>query len=446
MRETRTVQSSIFDSYSQHEHGVRLSELSQLLDEHPEVLDLLSADLIDPQCCRTGCCGLSVESAYRCLLLKRILGVSYETLAFHLSDSMTYRSFARLDGGHQPSRSGLQSVVRKIRPETLQQIQELLNVQWYEQGLLDCEQVRIDSTVVAANISPPSDSGLLDDSIRVLSRHMATCHRDTGLKVRFTDQRPQSKKLSFAIFYAKNAEKQVLYPKLLFCAGVVLKQVDRTLETLKQQASSEQKTLRWMNAVEHYRHLLCHVIHQTQQRVYADAPIPSSEKIVSIFEPHADIIVKGAEDVHYGHKINLATDSQGIVIHLDILQGNPCDTSLYLPVLKSHQRQFGELPHATVADGGYASGENVQLARGEGVVRAAFHKRKGLGYHEMGVKKKTLRKLRAFRAGIEGNISELKRAFGLSKANWKNQDGFDAFVCSGVLAYNLMRMCRLSTT
>lgn len=196
---------------------------------------------------------------------------------------------------------------------------------------------------------------------------------------------------------------------------------------------------------EHYRHLLCHVIHQTQQRVYADTPIQSSEKIVRIFELHADIIVKGAEDVHYGHKINLATDSQGIVIHLDILQGNPCDTSLYLPVLKSHQRQFRELPHTTVADGGYASGENVQLARGEGVARAAFHKRKGLGYHEMGVKRKTLRKLRAFRAGIEGNISELKRAFGLSKANWKIQDGFDAFVCSGVLAYNLMRMCRLSS-
>jgi len=186
MRETRTVQLSIFDSYSKHDHGVLFSELSRLLDEHPEVLELLSVDLIDPQCQRTGSHGLSVESVLRCLLLKRILDVSYEKLAFHLSDSITYRSFARIEGSHQPSRSGLQSVVRKIRPETLQQIHQLLFAQWHKQGLVDSDQIRIDSTVVEANIAPPSDSGLLNDSIRVLSRQLAICHRETGFKVRYT--------------------------------------------------------------------------------------------------------------------------------------------------------------------------------------------------------------------------------------------------------------------
>jgi len=210
MRETRTVQGSIFDSYSRHEHGVELSELSLLLDEYPEVLELLNIDLVDPNCRRTGRGGLSVESVYRCLLLKRILDVSYEKLSFHLSDSTTYRSFARLGNGHQPSRAGLQSVIRKIRPETLQQIQELLCIRWHDQGLLDCDHIRIDSTVVETNIAPPSDSGLLDDSIRVLSRQLAICHRETGFKVRFTDQRKQSKRLAFAIFHAKEAEKQLL--------------------------------------------------------------------------------------------------------------------------------------------------------------------------------------------------------------------------------------------
>ena len=103
------------------------------------------------------------------------------------------------------------------------------------------------------------------------------------------------------------------------------------------------------------------------------------------------------------------------------------------------------MPHTTVADGGYASLQNVTDARSEGVVRAAFHKRAGLSYHAMGLKKKTLASLRAFRAGIEGNISELKRAFGLSKARWKNKDGFHAFVWVGVLSYNLVRMARIST-
>jgi len=97
-------------------------------------------------------------------------------------------------------------------------------------------------------------------------------------------------------------------------------------------------------------------------------------------------------------------------------------------VLETHQKLFGELPHTTVADGGYASIENVTKARANDVRRAAFHKRAGLGYHAMGVKKKTLTALRAFRAGIEGNISELKRVFGMSKATWKKPDGFNAFV------------------
>ncbi len=164
------------------------------------------------------------------------------------------------------------------------------------------------------------------------------------------------------------------------------------------------------------------------------------------FEEHTDIIVKGARDVQYGHKVNLATDRQGLITYFEILEGNPGDKVLYLPVLDSHQALFAELPHTTIADGGYASAANVKVARAAGVIRSAFHKRAGLGFHAMGVKRKTLKALRAFRAGIEGNISELKRAFGLSRARWKKHDGFKAFVWSSVLAYNLVRLSRISMT
>ena len=445
MRETRSVQLSIFDSVSKHEHGLMLDQLSMELDEHSQILDLLSVDLIDKTRKQTGSCGLSVESIFRCLLLKQILNISYERLSFHLSDSATYRTFARLAMNQYPSRAGLQSVIREIRPETLQQINELLCVQWHDRGHIDSTQVRIDSTVVDANIAAPSDSKLLDDSIRVLSRHLATCQRHTGLKLRITDQRRKSRRLAFAIFYAKRAEKQALYPGLISCAMIVLKQIDRTLTTLELQGEERIATTQWIQTAEHYRHLLCQVIHQTQQRVYENISVASNEKVVSIFEPHVDIIKKSARETQYGHKINLATDTSGIVTYLSILEGNPADKVLYQPVLKGHQELFGELPITTAADGGYASIENVTTARADGVRQAAFHKRAGLGYHDMGVKRKTLKKLRAFRAGIEGNISELKRAFGLSKATWKKHDGFKAFVWSSVLAYNLVRITRLST-
>lgn len=446
MRETRSVQPSIFDFYSEHEHGNMLANLSQLLDAHLPLLDILRLDLIEKDCQRCGRCGLSVESVLRCLLLKTILQISYEKLAFYLSDSATYRCFARLSSQQFPTRSGLQSSVRKIRPETLEQIHALLCIQWQEQGLLNTNKIRIDSTVVEAAIAPPSDSRLLNDSIRVLSRQLIICHRKTGLKVRFTDQREKAKQLAFAIFYAKNAEKEALYPKLLSCSFVVLKQINRALDDLSQRFSEyDIATARWIEKVEHYHTLLCKVINQTQQRVFNDTPVEAADKVLSIFESHSDIIVKGARDVQYGHKVNLATCDSGVIIHMNILEGNPADKTLYQPVLDSHRKLFGELPRTTIADGGYASLKNVTDARANGVVQAAFHKRAGLGYHTMGVKCKTLKVLRAFRAGIEGNISELKRAFGLSKARWKKHDGFKAFVWSGVLAYNLVRMVRLST-
>jgi IS5 family transposase len=232
---------------------------------------------------------------------------------------------------------------------------------------------------------------------------------------------------------------------LLSCVAVVLKQIDRTLAQLNNGTYDNEPSVRWVTEVQHYRAFLLKVVDQTQQRVYEKKVVPAEHKVVSIFESHTDIIVKGARDLQYGHKVNLVTDRQGMITYFDILEGNPADKALYLPVLNSHQALFAELPHTTIADGGYASLANASTARAAGVIRSAFHKRAELGFHAMGVKRKTLKALRSFRAGIEGNISELKRAFCMSRARWKKHDGFKAFVWSSVLAYNLVRLSRISS-
>ena len=173
--------------------------------------------------------------------------------------------------------------------------------------------------------------------------------------------------------------------------------------------------------------------------------MPASERIVSLFEPHTDIIVKARRDVQYGYKVNPATQGDGFITYFNIENGNPADKSLYLPVLDAYQEHFATLPFEAVADGGYASRSNVRSARAAGVKRGVFNKPVGLSLHEMGVKRKTFDKLRHFRAGIEGNISKLKRAFGASKATWKGHDRFKAFVGTSVLSYNLIRMVRFSS-
>ncbi len=229
MRETRSAQISIFETYSKHKVGVQLEKLSSLLDEYPDILTLVENDLVDISLKPVGRTGLSVENVFRCLLLKQQLGVSYEQLAFHLSDSTSYRSFVRLPAHHMPQKSCLQSTIRRIKPETLKEIHKRLSANWLEAGSLSLETLRIDSTVVASNITPPSDSQLLNDAVRVLSRYLAKSRDATGQKIRFTDKRKASKSRAFRIFNSKEAEKIALYPDLLKIVKLVLKQVERGL-------------------------------------------------------------------------------------------------------------------------------------------------------------------------------------------------------------------------
>ena len=315
--------------------------------------------------------------------------------------------------------------------------------EWIDEGDVDHEKMRVDSTVVKTNIAPPSDSQLLNDAIRVISRLLAKSQTVTGVKINFTDQRKPSKSMAFRIFNAKKKEKDALYPDYLKMAKLVLKQAERGyLQVSSQSYQEDLQTQAWLEELKHFKVLMNKVIDQTQRRVVQNESVPSEEKIVSIFEEHSDIIVKGFRDIQYGHKVNVCSVTEGFITFLSIEKGNPNDSQLFLPVLDSHEKDYGVVPSSIVCDGCYASQENASDARGRGVNQVVFSKPVGLSYHQMGVKKKTFTKLKNFRAGIEGNISELKRAFGMSKAMWKRLDGFKAYVWSCVISYNMNHMVR----
>lgn len=442
MRQRITAQRSLFECYAEHEIGYQLKALSDILDGQPEILTLIEKDLRETHTKNTGRCGMSVESIFRCLLLKQELQVSYDQLAFLLSDSTTFRTFARLDG-LMPKRSALQNNIRRISPETLEKINIILMNDWISSGAVVCKDLRIDATVTQSNIAPPRDSQLLNDSIRVISRLLIKSREHTGIKIRFTDKRESAKSLAFRIFNAKKPEKNALYPELIKMAHLVNRQADNAISKVEASIVSNPKAIKWLEKVKHYQLLMCKVIDQTQRRVFDGEKVPATEKIVSIFEEHTDIIIKGERDIHYGHKINLSTTRGGFVTHMSIEDGNPKDSSLYLPVLEYHETNFNTIPENVASDGCYASKQNVFEARERGVKRAVFSKPVGLTFHQMGVKKKTFRLLRNFRAGIESNISELKRKFGLKRALWKKLDGFKSFVWSSVLMYNLSHMARI---
>ena len=185
------------------------------------------------------------------------------------------------------------------------------------------------------------------------------------------------------------------------------------------------------------------MIAQSERRVLHGEPVPAREKLVSLFETHADIIVKRKGEVRYGHKLNLTTGRSGLVLDLVIEAGNPADSERLMPMLERHIDAYGAAPRQAVADGGFASRDNLSRAKACGVPDMAFHKKSGLKVEDMVRSRWVYRKLRNFRAGIEAGISCLKRAYGLARCTWRGLDHFKAYVWSSVVAYNLALFVRL---
>lgn len=174
--------------------------------------------------------------------------------------------------------------------------------------------------------------------------------------------------------------------------------------------------------------------------------MPAGEKLVSLFEPHSDIIVKGSRDTEYGHKLNLTTGRSDMILDLVIEAGNPAGSDRLLPMLERHIDFYGQAPRQAAADGGFATRNNLATAKAWGVSDMAFDKKAGLRIEDMVRSKWVYRKLRNFRAGIEAGISCLKRAYGLARCTWRGLDHFRAYVWSSVVAYNLVLFTRLKAT
>lgn len=438
MRETRTAQQSIFESNTDHEIAHELSRMSGWLDTQPALLDCVGQDIRRSDRSAFGRTGLTIDSILRCALLKHYRQVDYRTLSFYLKDSVSFREFARLGVAQAPSKSTLQRLISAIQPQTWEALNQLLLKCAQAQGVEQGDVVRIDATATDMAILEPSDSGLLFDAVRVMVRLLKQA-RQRSVRVKFSNPQRKAKKRRHAILNARrNDRRRPLYVELLTITLDTLSALEKAYKVLQKQ----QHTSTWLTQVDHYRPLIQQVISQTQRRVLNGEVVPAQDKIVSLFEPHTDIIIKGNRDVQYGHKLTLTGGRSGLVLDAVVESGNPSDTACVVPMLIRHAERYGGIPDQFAADGGYASQDNLTQAKVLGVKHVAFHKRKGLSVEAMTGDQWLYRKLRNFRAGIESVISCLKRAFGLSRCNWKGLEHFKAYVQGAVFTYNLRALTR----
>ena len=446
MRQERIIQATIFEVFAEHEIGRELKAISQWLDEHRALLSLAARDLRRHGIQETGRHGLSAEAVVRCALLKQYRQLSYEELAFHLEDSASFRAFARLPLSWSPRKSVLHKTISAISATSWEAINRAVADSARQEKLESGAMVRIDSTVTQALMHAPTDSSLLWDAVRVMVRLLKQASALPGApSIIWRNHRRLAKKRALAIQYSRGkAQKAKLYRELIAATRATVSTLEHAVQRLAAGATVQAEL--WLGQVRHYLPLIERIITQAERRVLAGEAVPSGEKLVSLFETHADIIVKGGREVHYGHKLNLTTGKSGLILDVVVEAGNPADAERFLPMLERHIARHGTVPRQTVSDGGYASLDNLKQAKALGVEDVAFHKKRALTIDAMVQSRWVYRKLKNFRAGIEANISCLKRAFGLARCTWRGLDHFKAYVWSSVVAYNLTLFARLNPT
>lgn len=430
-------------------------KMSVALDETPEILDEVARDL---QCGvkATGSEGMTVEQVLRSAVIYQLKGYSYRELSARIADSYNYRKFTRFFACEVPHFSNFEKAIKKIRPETFDKINELMVVYAIKKKLENGKKLRSDATVVETNIHYPTDASLLWDGVRVLDRLMNGA-RDhcPSVKFEYHNRTRSAKKYCYKITMAKgkNADKTrgKYYRKLLKSARDVLDMAILCLTALDMEGLGIDENLvasLLKDELDKYTALAARAIGQCERRVLECEKVPASEKIVSIFEDHTDIIRRGKtmSPTEFGHKVLVSTGASGLVTQYKVCEGNPGDNELFGGILEKHVKQFGAAPRDFAGDRRFYSADNEKLAAGDpfNVERVSIPKP---GYKNTErrafEKERWFKKLQRFRAGIEGNLSTMLRGFGLTRCLWRGWESFKSWVGLSVFAYNLRKIAAL---
>lgn len=446
MRKTVVQQPPLVPALSDHAHARELELISDRLDATAAALKLVHRDLTQGISAKTGREGMTAEAVLRCAMAKQMNSWSYEELAFHLSDSLLYRWFCRIgyaDG--PPKTSTLKRNIKRVRAETWERINALLLQQAHEERIERARMVRTDCTVIETNIHAPSDSSLLWDCVRVLAR--LTERAQEMVTTRFNDHRRRAKRRAIGIENARNNEERLpLYQDLLKVTGRTVGYASNAAKALdRRSAGSVEEPLvaaAVASEIRHYLALTAQVVAQTRRRVLGGESVPASDKLVSIFEPHTDIIVKARRETLFGHKVALTTGSSGLVLDCVVVDGNPPDSTLAKTMVERQKETYGCAPRQITFDGAFATKSNLQDIKSLGVDDVCFTKCRFLSVTNMVKSSWVYRKLRRFRAGIEAGISFLKRCFGLDRCTWKGFESFKAYTWASIVSHNLLVIAR----
>ena len=429
-----------------------LAAIDQVLDDD-ELFTMIRHDLAQrrPKTTTAGRHSTPVEVILRMLAVRHLFNWSYEVTEQEVSDSLVLRQFCRAYFQAVPDHTTLCKWARLIQPETLAAFNERLMELAVAARLTRGRKLRMDGMVVETNIHHPTDSTLLADGVRVLGRTLTRARQLLGEKLDvpkrlFRNRTRSAKKAARQIAKGSHQGKaaiQTHYRHLVQVTQATVKQVQQVLTAIQDQARQDGQRL--IDIFQTFLPRVEQVIDQTSRRIFDNESVPAAEKLVSIFEPHTDIIRRGKvnKPTEFDHKVWLGEVEGGFIAQYAILEGNPADDQQWQPTLDHHIQQFGHPPWQASADRGVHSADNEQVAQDLGVERIVLPKPgKKSAARRQHEHQRWFWRGRRFHAGVEGRISVISRKHGLDRCRDKGENGFHRWVGWGVIANNLTMMGR----
>jgi len=387
------------------------------------------------------------------MYLKHRYQLGYEVLVKEVKDSFAWRRFCHLSlDDRVPDSTTLIKLTHKYGEDTVRALNDALVLKLKEGKVVRGRKLRIDTTVVESDIHHPTDTGLLTDGIRVITRVVSKLKKVVpGIGSRFVKHTRKAKKVYLGLMKVMKGRTgkddsalKRARDKLVKIAGEVIadgRAVQAELELL-QEKSPLVNRLRWQ--LGEWIEAAEKVVRQTQEVIKGNRHLP--RRLVSLFDVDARPIKRGKArtDTEFGRKVLLGETDHGIITIYQVLDENPSDTALLKPVVRGHRRLFRKRLKAVAGDRGFYSQPNEDWLKDNGVRRVSIPKRGKVREDQRRYQKQSwFKRLQRFRAGIEARISLLKRKFGLKRSLMRGSPGVNIWVGQGILAHNLWQAARI---
>jgi IS5 family transposase len=423
------------------DYRARFRTISQVLDENPQILTAVHGDILklsagDSQG-REG--DFTSENILRALIVQDMEGLPFRDAVIRIGGDGFLQDFLRMRKKPVMDFTFLDKCFLVIRPETWRRVNELLGRYGVRKGAVNPKVIRADTTVVESNVHYPTDASLLWDTWRVAARLLERA-RDIlpeSVPHRFHTRKIKGLYLFVTRYMPSKSESRRRQVKTRF--RTLIERVEWIVAIAGDfcQAHRSSSNLELSAVALELRAYLpsMQTVAATARRANVeDETVPAVERVFSLFEPHTELIKRGRRQkpVEFGHKVLLCETAEKFITDYEVYEQQQPDCDLTQPVIERHEKLFGERPVVLAADKGFCPEKSKFEELAKLVVNLAIPRRM------QDFMDKLLAHCQAFRAGIEGTISGLKRAFRWVRCFFRGFKGFARAVGLGVFCHNLI--------